>query len=391
MRIIILTHQENSLGYSMARYTKLLREGMQYRGHDVEVWGPKLYLSNVTSFRRLKKWMRYIDLYVLFPFFFKKKCKRIPPNTLFVLIDQALGIWMSFLKSKKHVVHCHDFIALNSALGKIEENPLTNTGRLYQRLILNGFLKSKFFISISKNTQKELNQVLKTSPSLNVQVYNALDPIFVAGSVSKARSNIGTVLQRGVDEGYLLHVGGNTFYKNRLGVLKIYNAWRERSSEELPLLMIGSPITQELSLEYERSPFKKDIHFLVRIEDKLLVNAYQGAKVFVFPSLEEGFGFPIAEAMSSGCPVITTNKAPMTEVGGKAAFYIKRYYNNTSINDWANQSAVTVDKVVQLSEQERKEIIQKGYSHTQRFNETKILDEIEDLYKRIDTFEEVTA
>ena len=48
--------------------------------------------------------------------------------------------------------------------------------------------------------------------------------------------------------------------------------------------------------------------------DDLVKMAYVGASLFLFPSLAEGFGWPIAEAMASGCPVITTNKRPMTEV-----------------------------------------------------------------------------
>ena len=88
---------------------------------------------------------------------------------------------------------------------------------------------------------------------------------------------------------------------------------------------------------YEDSPFKHEIHFLPGIEDRLVRMAYAAATVFLFPSLAEGFGWPIAEAMVSGCPVITTAEAPMTEVGKNIAFYINRFpADKDKEYQWAN-------------------------------------------------------
>jgi glycosyltransferase involved in cell wall biosynthesis len=187
-----------------------------------------------------------------------------------------------------------------------------------------------------------------------------------------------------VTSGYILHVGGNQWYKNRLGVIQVYSAFREQSNLKLPLLMMGQRPTAELVKAQQRSRFKNDIHFLSGIEDKLLRIAYSGASIFLFPSIAEGFGWPIAEAMASGCPVITTNEAPMTEVAGNAAYFISGKPNDEAKTvGWANQAAKAITQVLELSSTQRKELIEKGLKNSKRFDTEVALERIEGLYKQI--------
>lgn len=367
----------------MFRYGNFLSKGLLKRGHDIEIWGPKLYLSDNNLPGGIKKWLRYIDQFVLFPIWFKNKSKRLPASTLYVVIDQALGMWMPLLRHKKHVVHCHDFIALKSALGKIGENPTSWTGKIYQQLILKGFSMSNCFISISKNTQNELMEFLEKEPVKNAQVYNAIDPMFIPGSMKVARRSISQFLNKELNSGYILHVGGNTFYKNRVGLVQLYNAWRNMTNKAIPLLMVGALPDTKLIDQFEASPYKNDIHFLVKIDDELLLKAYQGATVFVFPSLAEGFGYPIVEAMAVGCPVITTDEAPMNEVGGTAAVYIKRKPNNNGSSTWAKESAKVLESVIGLNEEERANLVLRVLANAKRFEAEKASDKIEGIYKEI--------
>ena len=71
-------------------------------------------------------------------------------------------------------------------------------------------------------------------------------------------------------------------------------------------------------IEREKSPFSRDIIFINFVDGPDLNALYSGAEIFVFPSLDEGFGLPVLEAMASGTPVITSNVASMGEVGGEA-------------------------------------------------------------------------
>ncbi|AIY12354.1 glycosyltransferase family 4 protein [Cellulophaga baltica] len=382
MNIILLIHQKGSLGFSMHRYETMLRDGMVAKGHQVIVWGPKLYFSRNKSPKSISKWLRYIDQYILFPIWFKWKSRNQGKETLYVLIDQALGIWTPLIKNRKHVIHCHDFIALKSAQGKVGRNPTSWSGRIYQHLILKGFSKAHNFISISQNTKNELEVFLNRKPTISVQIYNAIDSQFRPGSINDARLSISQEIDADASKGYILHVGGNTFYKNRIGVLKIYNAWRKISKENLPLVMIGSAPTTKMLVLKEKSRYRKDIHFLTRATDKVLVKAYQGASIFIFPSLLEGFGFPVAEAMASGCPVITTNEAPMNEVGGEAAFYIPKSPTNNTVN-WEANAATVLEQILQLHPEDRKLSIEKGLEQSEKFHKEGILNQIEEVYQRI--------
>ncbi|WP_299319686.1 glycosyltransferase family 1 protein [uncultured Maribacter sp.] len=380
MKIILLIHHENTLGYSMNRYGNFILEGMCKRGHNIEVWAPKLYLSKYKFPAGINKWLRYIDQYLIFPIYFKKKSKVLDKNVLFVLIDQALSMWMPLIRKKNHIVHCHDFIALKSALGTIKENPTSTSGKIYQRLILRGLSMANNFVCISNNTKQDLLYFLKKKPIRVEQVYNALHPIFVPGNMENARIVLGKHMKLDLKHGYILHVGGNTFYKNRIGVITLYNAWRNISEKVLPLIMIGYKPSTNISVYYERSPYKEDIYFLEDADDNLLSYAYQGGSVFVFPSLEEGFGFPIIEAMAAGCPVLTTNKAPMNEVGGSAAIYLKRSPNDKKLLAWALQSAKVIENILQLNDEERSNLIHKGLDNISKFDENIILNHLEEIY-----------
>ena len=383
MKIIFLNHHSFFTGYSMHRYSQFLKEGMASRGHDAQIWAPKPILANKGIPKSLNKWLRYLDQFLLFPFIFKIRSRNQPKDTLYVLVDQALGMWMPMLKDKKHVVHCHDFTALKSSLGIIAENPTSFSGKKYQSLILKGFRKANNFIAISKNTKRELEQFLDKEARRVEQVYNALDPSFAVGPKETARKYLEDYLGLDLSNGYLLHVGGNDFYKNRIGVIAIYEAWRKTSKNYLPLLLIGYEPAVHIQEKYEASTFKKDIHFLVRVKDDLLINAYQGASFLLFPSLMEGFGWPIAEAMASGCPVITTGEAPMNEVGGDAALYIPRCPHPSLRDEWAKECAKVVEECMNLTPSKRNELIEKGIQNAKRFDAELILNQLEEIYTNI--------
>jgi glycosyltransferase involved in cell wall biosynthesis len=381
MNIVLLTHPVFANYQSIQRYTQMLATGMRKRGHIVEIWSPKaiFYSSFFPGF--ISKWLGYIDQYIIFPFVIRKRAKTCAANTIFVFTDHALGPWVPLLKNKKHIIHCHDFLAQRSALGEIKYNKTKWTGRKYQAFIRNGYSVGKYFISVSLKTKQDLHQFLSYKPETSEVVYNALNPVFTYCDPAKARILTGNKAGKDLSAGYLLHVGGNQWYKNRLGVIEIYDALRSASDLKLPLLLIGEPLSLNIQKRYQQSPFKSDIHVLCGWDDEYVHLAYSGASVFLFPSLAEGFGWPIAEAMASGCPVITTLDAPMTEVGGNTAFYIPvRPYNDASSKGWANKAAGLIKKILDYSPIERLKVIEAGILNAKRFQEETVLNKIEEIY-----------
>jgi glycosyltransferase involved in cell wall biosynthesis len=380
MHIVFFTHPPFLGSQSMPRFATMLEQGMQQLGHSTEVWTPQAFFYKLPLPASLKKWMGYIDQYIRFPAQVRKRLNTYAADTLFVFTDQALGPWIPLVANRPHVIHCHDFLAQRSALGQIAENPTSTSGKKYQEYIRKGYQQGKNFISVSNKTRQDLHKLMGYTPACSKMVYNGLNQSFGVADVQEARKAVGE--ETGIDttKGYLLHIGGNQWYKNRRGVIQIYNEWRNISQASLPLLMIGAVPNSKLLEEFELSPYKNNIHLLSGKSDAFIKQAYNGASVFLFPSLAEGFGWPIAEAMASGCPVITTDEAPMTEVGATAAFYIPRKAAGADATAWAKSVAITVNKVLNLTPAERSEVIKNGLSNASRFGASKALTQIETIY-----------
>lgn len=382
MKVIVFTHPSFLDSTSMPRFARVIIDGMQSRGHEVEQWTAKPFFHKIPVRNSIKKWLGYIDQYVLFPLvvlsrLYLKNYK----NTLYVFTDQALGPWVPLVKKHPHVIHVHDFMAYRSSLGEHPENLTSNTGKLYQKFIKNGFSSGNCFISVSQNTKAELDNILNWDGERSFVVYNALNPTFRRIDRNKAISLLQDKLPLSVlAGGFLLHVGGNQWYKNRNGVLEIYSSYVTHTESDncLPLVMIGANPTATLaSLANNLSQWAK-VHFISGVSDEQVCAAYSLADLFLFPSLEEGFGWPIAEAMACGCPVVTTNKAPMTEVGGTAAFYIERRTIENAI-DWADQSARRLSEILEDKSGISSHIVN-GIEWIKVFDANSTLDKYEKIY-----------
>jgi len=387
MNIVFFSHPDSLNSRSMPRFTNMLANSMKKRGHQVEIWSPSPFFHSIPTNINLKKWLGYIDQFIKFPLEIRKRLKVTSSNTLYVFTDHALGPWVPLVSHLPHVIHCHDFLAQYSAKGLIEENPVKWTGRLYQSYIYRGYSHGKNFITVSKKTEEDLQYFLPSSAQHSEVVYNGLNPDFHPTNIKIVREKLSITLGINLTKGFLLHVGGNEWYKNRTGVIEIYNAWRKTENGTLPLLLIGPSPNYKVIKQFQSSSYKNHIYFKSNIEDDQLCLAYAGATVFLFPSLAEGFGWPIAEAMASGCPVITTQEAPMTEVGGDSAFYIpRRPIEKKETTLWANQGAQMINKIINMPKKDLKEFTDKAIFSSQRFDKEMALDKIETIYKKILNF-----
>jgi len=363
----------------MPRFANMIQQGMLKMGHTVEAWSPQAFFYRLPVGKKLKKWLGYVDQFFVFPLQVRWRLRQIWPDTLFVFRDHALGPWVPLVKNRPHVIHVHDFMALRSSLGEFVQNPTGWSGRQYQAMIRRGFEQGQVFVSVSEKTRSDLHRFLPEAPRVSTVVYNGLNPIFRRMQAPEFLKILAAKKLTIPQSGFLRHVGGNQWYKNRLGVLEIYQAYVEQETHPLPLWMVGAPPTEAMKAVASLLKNKCQILFLTDLTDIEVCAAYSAASLMIFPSLAEGFGWPIAEAMTCGCSVLTTDEAPMTEVGGLAAFYIPlKPVKNSS--QWAPKAARQVSEIVAMSAHDRNARQEQGFKHVAQFNNQHTMNAYEHIY-----------
>jgi glycosyltransferase involved in cell wall biosynthesis len=368
----------------MPRFARMLKSAYESKGHDVTVWSPPAKLHRLFKGTKLAKWAGYIDQYFFFPFQARKSLKSVPPDTVFVFCDQALGPWVPLVKERPHVVHVHDLLALRSALGDIEENPTSWTGRIYQRYIRRGFKHARHFISVSQKTHDDLQEFGQVTPVSSDVVYNSLNYPYSPLEPRVAQQ----ILEEGgfpvSPNGFLLHLGGNQWYKNQRGLLALYGQYAELEQSPLPLYCVSpKPTSAEALLALSTLNPKGRVVFLQNVSNRTLQAAYSSAKAFLFPSLEEGFGWPLIEAQACGCPVLTTRERPMTEVAGPEAFYISRLRMSDDIRTWAAAGAATLRDLLAESEEQARLRSQRGVRWANDFDPERSIHQYLHIYGRV--------
>jgi glycosyltransferase involved in cell wall biosynthesis len=384
MRLVLLVHPPSFHTESLPRFAEMIMRGMMERGHKVETWTSQRILGRLplrSAF--IRKWLGYVDQFLIYPKKLRRLVNQQPGDTLFVLTDQALGIWVPCLGRRPCVIHCHDFLALKAALGGFPENPTGWTGRQYQGLIQKGFSHGKAFISVSEKTREDLHRFLPRVPKISEVVHNPLNHPFRLMNLAE---RISLLKKTGVEiseQGFIVHVGGNQWYKNRMGVLEIYRDYATSCPKPSALWMIGDPPTDQLLNLAASIPGPKKVHFFTGLTNEQVNAAYSHARALLFPSLGEGFGWPIVEAMAAGCPVITTDIAPMTEVAGGAARLIPRMPANSAGREaWVKSAAATLNEVAGLDGSRRAEFLHQGISNAARFDTETALASYERIYSR---------
>src|SRR5581483_10049534 len=193
------------------------------------------------------------------------------------------------------------------------------------RRVLKG--ASRIF-AVSQFTKKEIEQLFGIPSQCIEVVYNAIDERFLRGHASEAdRQLIAERYQ--VTYPFLLYAGAISPHKNLIRIIEAFSAVktelaRDAIYPDLKLIIIGDALSghPDLRRTVVRSGVQNDVRFLGFVPIEVLRIFYDNAKIFVFPSLYEGFGLPPLEAMAHGTPVVTSNTSSLPEVTGKAAVLV---------------------------------------------------------------------
>jgi len=271
------------------------------------------------------------------------------------VLDHTYACAVNLLpRNVKNIVTVHDLFLLK---GKIN---------LFRMFSVPGIKKADKIIAESESTKKELIKLLHISENKIEVIYNGVDK-----TIFKTISAEGKFPEL-VNNTVLLNVANHEDRKNTITIVKILKELL-KLFPNLILVRVGNEsikttrMIKELHLENK-------VYYYQNIDTNHLVALYNLASIFVFPSLKEGFGLPVLEAMACSCPVITSNIYSLPEVAGNAAILV---------NPLDEQEIMIATKKVLSDKKLRKKMMARGLEQAGRFSWEKTAEKTLKLYREI--------
>jgi glycosyltransferase involved in cell wall biosynthesis len=185
--------------------------------------------------------------------------------------------------------------------------------------------RSARVLTVSEASKRDILRYFSVPDAKIDVIYNAIDERFheepPADDVMRVRERYQ------LHDPFILYAGNIKPHKNLERLIEAFHVIRRGELQYVKLLIIGDEISKYATLRrtVHRYKLHKHVRFFGFVPDATLAILYRLARVFVFPSLYEGFGLPPLEAMASGTPVITSNVSSLPEVVGDAAMLIDPY------------------------------------------------------------------
>lgn len=364
MKVLLVGNYLPDRQESMQRFSQMLQTGMKQKGIEVTlVQAPAI----INRFEHLpdgcRKWLGYVDKLLLFPPQLKSLAAT---HDLVHICDQGNSIYLSALAGKPNLVTCHDLLAVQAALGEDTSCPVSITGKVLQKWILRS-LQSAQLIACDSACTESVARRLTNCPVKLIDV--GLNYPYLPLPEAQSQQRLSAV--SGLQQPYILSVGSNESRKNRNAVLRIF----ARLKDEFPgqLVFAGQPLNQSQHLLSDSLGISQRIVEVVKPADNLLHALYTGAHCLIFPSLAEGFGWPVVEAQASGCPVVISNRGPLPEVSGQAALV----YPPENEEEFARGLLSLQDKKL------RDDLVARGLKNAQRFNPDIMIEAYLQAYRQI--------
>lgn len=224
-------------------------------------------------------------------------------------------------------------------------------------------------VAISEQTKADIVDFLHIDPAKIAVIYQGCNPVFRQPHDSSGQAEV--VRKYGLPTDFILNVGTVEPRKNVLSVIKALEG------TDIHLAIAGkasTPYAKEVKAYVERQRLTNQVTFIHGASTAELAVLYQAASLFIYPSLFEGFGIPIVEALSAGTPVVTTRGGCFQEAGGQHSWYVSPY-------DIAEiRHAITTilgDNAL------RRQLIAKGLDHIRHFEDEVIANRWMQLYQHI--------
>jgi len=263
--------------------------------------------------------------------------------------------FLQFIGDRKYVITVHDMIheifKMNENFGK--QSMLNVKRELMQ--------KAEKVIAVSHSTKKDILSFVNIPEDKISVVYHGVDTPKLFGQNSANTTN---------RRPYFLFVGRRSGYKNFSFFIKTIAPFLKNLNLDIICIGGGLFTKNESILLKELGIFEKVIN-LDTVNEIELNNIYKNALALVYPSIYEGFGMPLLEAMAYGCPVLSSQLSSLPEVGGDAVIYFDPY-SPDSLTSAVNE--LMKDNV------KRKEMICKGKERSKLFTWEKTAQSVKEIY-----------
>lgn len=369
MRVAILRRAPNA-SVSMDVYADRLIQSLKTLHPDWIILEccPQFRAGMATPNKALAGAQKYYERYWCYP----NRLKRIKAD-IFHIIDHTDGDLSRWLRRKSNatIVTCHDLINLIK--------PDTFKGRAKFPLIsmaawrwgIESMRQADHVITVSTHTKKDVIEHLQIAPDAITAVPNAVDMGFHRLSeeaIQAVRDRYGL----SPETFCLLNVGSNNARKNISGILAAIAA-AKRQGIPVYFWKAGVDFTDEQTHFIQANNLDNCVAYVGKPDEAALIELYNAANCLIAPSLYEGFGLTILEAMSCGTPVITAAVSAMPEVAGDAAILV----------DPTNQLAIT-NAIRQLYTdlEQRQALIQKGLERARQFTWENTARAVANIYEQ---------
>ena len=277
------------------------------------------------------------------------------------------------------VVTIHDLIFLedNYLLKKDGGSLYQRFGNFYRRLVVPRVARrAKHIVTVSQFQKQVILKRLRVPPEKVSVVYNGADERFFIRACPTVIQT--TCKKYGIEAvDYLFFLGNTEPRKNTNLVLKSFGIFCEKNPQfkhQLVIKGLSAGQLQKKIAECGVAAVADRIKLVGYIDYEDLPILYQGAAVLWFPSLSEGFGLPIVEAMAGGTPVITSNVSVMPEIAGDAALYI----NPRHPHELASQTKVLLSDAAL-----RDRLVEKGRVRADAFTWKNSVVQLQGVYEKL--------
>ena len=273
----------------------------------------------------------------------------------------------------------HDIIYMEEPVLKQLKNGgswYQKIGNLYRRVVVNSVVKnSKYLITVSNFEKQNITNFFKQLSNHRIQsIHNGVSENFLKTNSDLKLSVV--KFQYNLPDHYLLHLANKDPRKNTKNVLKAFDGYIKTTGSNTKLVMLGykeQDLIKTLG-DINAENLRDHIVLLGYVPDQDLPAIYSLSQLFLFPSLREGFGIPIIEAMACGVPVITSNTSSMPEIAGDAAYIVDPTDSDAIMN-----GILKIESDLDY----KNELISKGLEQCKLFSWHHMATQVLDLYKKL--------